>query len=274
LRLVPRPAGTPEFCTTQMPDPGADYYFAVRAQDETGNLGPLSNLARAQSNSVDTDGDGLPDIWEFTHGLNPIDPSDATADPDRDGLTNSQEFTLGTKPGSSDTDGDGLGDGWERQHGLDPASPSDAAEDPDADGLTNAEEFQHSTNPQDSDTDHDGLPDAWEVRYGLCPFSAFGADGAAGDPDQDGRRNLDEYLAGTDPIVSVRPEFGPCELLSDGRLQLTVRGQVGRRYEVQVSSDLVQWTPWTDFVSTSSSTVLYDTPLPGPSARFYRLLER
>ena len=274
LRRVPGPAGTAESCTNQMPDPGADYYFAVRAQDETGNLGPLSNLARAQSNRVDTDGDGLPDIWELTHGLSPNDPSDAAADTDGDGLTNLQEFTLGTKPGSGDTDGDGLSDGWESVHGLDPTSSSDATQDADADGLTNADEYQHSTDPREGDTDDDGLPDAWEVRHRLCPFSVFGDDGAKGDPDQDGQTNLEEYLAGTDPVVTVRPEFGPCEVLADGRFRLTVRGQAGRRYEVQVSTDLVAWTLWTDFVSSNTFTVLHDTSFPTASARFYRLMQR
>lgn len=46
---------------------------------------------------VDEDGDGLPDDWETTHGLNPT-VNDAALDPDHDGMSNWQEFLAGTDP--------------------------------------------------------------------------------------------------------------------------------------------------------------------------------
>ena len=45
----------------------------------------------------DTDGDGVPDAWELTHGTNPNSP-DANNDPDGDRLTNGQEYLAGTDP--------------------------------------------------------------------------------------------------------------------------------------------------------------------------------
>jgi len=45
----------------------------------------------------DTDGDGLPDDWETSQGLNPSDPSDAMGDADGDGSSNLAEYRSGTK---------------------------------------------------------------------------------------------------------------------------------------------------------------------------------
>jgi len=41
---------------------------------------------------ADTDHDGMPDQWEWEHGLRPRDPEDASADPDGDGFTNLEDY--------------------------------------------------------------------------------------------------------------------------------------------------------------------------------------
>ena len=76
------------------------------------------------SQDGDTDGDGIPDSWETTYGLNPNNPSDAGLDPDHDGLTNLQEYQAGTNPNNPDTDGDGYSDGREIALGKDPKNPA------------------------------------------------------------------------------------------------------------------------------------------------------
>lgn len=49
----------------------------------------------------DADNDGLPDVWERDHGLNPNDPLDAGRDPDGDGMSNQEEYQAGTDPHQS-----------------------------------------------------------------------------------------------------------------------------------------------------------------------------
>ena len=47
---------------------------------------------------IDTDGDGMPNVWEVRYGLDWEDPADADLDPDRDGFTSLEEFQLSTNP--------------------------------------------------------------------------------------------------------------------------------------------------------------------------------
>jgi len=47
---------------------------------------------------IDSDSDGMPDVWETAFGLNPNDPNDALLDGDGDGMNNLQEYLCGTDP--------------------------------------------------------------------------------------------------------------------------------------------------------------------------------
>jgi hypothetical protein len=47
---------------------------------------------------VDTDHDGMPDVWEKANGLNSRDAADGPADADKDGYTNLEEWLNGTDP--------------------------------------------------------------------------------------------------------------------------------------------------------------------------------
>ena len=46
----------------------------------------------------DDDDDGMPDSFENAHGLNPLNPADASTDLDGDGFTNLFEYLTGTDP--------------------------------------------------------------------------------------------------------------------------------------------------------------------------------
>ncbi len=95
--------------------------------------------------SVDSDGDGIPDSWELGN-FGDLTTADETTDFDNDGLLDIDEFLNGTDPNNPDTDGDGMTDGWEVAFGLDPLT-DDSGLDPDGDGLTNGEEFVLDTDP-------------------------------------------------------------------------------------------------------------------------------
>lgn len=66
-----------------------------------------------------------------------------------------------------------------------------------------------------ADADGDGLPDAWESNFGLDPNddgTTLAANGASGDPDVDGRTNLQEFTDGTNPVKADSDSDG----LNDG----------------------------------------------------------
>lgn len=137
---------------------------------------------------ADSDGDGLPDVWETTYFGN-LDqgPGD---DPDHDGLTNTAELnTTLTNPNKPDTDGDGLSDGDEvngTSNRFAPGTPTNPLlADSDGDRVSDFEENGSlniyplppagggaSTNPNGTDTDGDGTNDYEELVYHSDPNDA------------------------------------------------------------------------------------------------------
>jgi len=152
------------------------------AWDYSGRTNVTSAVDMGSDEYVDTDEDGIPDVWESAHFGNPTN-ANALLDSDGDGLTNLYEYAadtdplvdhgdtdgdtlsddlelwIGTDPGYWDTDDDGMGDAWEWGHGFDPTSPNNPSADTDGDGWTDQEEADHGTDPNDNDTDDDGTLD-------------------------------------------------------------------------------------------------------------------
>ncbi|MHA1369947.1 MAG: hypothetical protein ACTSRA_09570 [Promethearchaeota archaeon] len=190
------------------------------------------------SNKFDTDGDGMPDNWENSFGLNP-QLDDSSGDLDLDGISNLNEYLNGTIPNLNDTDFDGLSDKDEilvystnatnndtdgdclldgievylfRSNPLDPDSDGngimDGDEDPDKDDLSNSLElYYYGTNPLFADTDGDTLSDGTEVSLlGLNPLS--------NDTDGDGLSDGAEVNTyNTNPLIFDTDYDG----LSDGQ---------------------------------------------------------
>lgn len=68
----------------------------------------------------DIDGDGMTNVYEAAHALNPLDAADAHLDFDSDGLSNIDEFLHGTGVSVPDSDGDEITDGVEVMSGRSP----------------------------------------------------------------------------------------------------------------------------------------------------------
>ena len=114
---------------------------------------------REDTDTKDTDNDGLPDSWELTY-WDSITEQDDTGDPDEDGLINIYEYYAGLNPTKKETN---IGE-------------NDAAADTDGDGLTNFEEQMYGSHPNDKDTDDDGVSDKEETELGRDPLNADGED--------------------------------------------------------------------------------------------------
>ena len=135
--------GVPQFGTIRLDAPYTDLMSGVgdltwfnEDMDGDGRLnGP---------GDWDTDGDGMPDGFEYCYNtlLNPANSTDAYGDGDEDGLNNVEEYEVAytwgavnfTNPLVADTDSDGMPDGWEYHSGIHPNDGSNAEEDPDFDG--------------------------------------------------------------------------------------------------------------------------------------------
>jgi len=63
--------------------------------------GTLITATNILTGALDADGDGIPNGYEQTHGLDPLDSINAAFDSDGDGLTDLQEYLAGTDPTNS-----------------------------------------------------------------------------------------------------------------------------------------------------------------------------
>ncbi len=145
----------------------------------------VSTMPTENGYQADSDGDGLPDEWEYAHNL------------DRQ---------------NADSDGDNYSDMFEetfRKRGFDPGDANfpviacNDGQDRDGDGLNACEEAFLKTDPLQPDTDADGIVDGVELRFGMDPT----IDDADLDHDFDGIPSGIEVKSGTHPQLFNEEDF-------------------------------------------------------------------
>ena len=145
----------------------------------------------------DDDGDGVSDQQDDA----PLDP---TNDTDGDGVANNSDAFPLDNTETTDTDGDGIGNN---------ADPDD-----DNDGVEDVNDPWPLQSEYTKDSDGDGMPDEWELRFDLDPNDPSDA---AGDLDNDGITNLQEFLNGTPASGSIDIDGNTrYDALTDGLLML------------------------------------------------------
>lgn len=177
-----------------------DYADFINGQNQDPDITPTPAVTPSPTPEVDPTATPTPDVTVV-----PTPESTPTPDPDLDsdgdGVPDVYELEIGTDPNSKDSDNDGIEDGVEVVMCLDPLSEDsdgdgipDPQEDDDGDGLTLEEELDHGTYPWSEDSDVDGLSDGDEVN-------SYGSDPMEPDSDGDEIEDGDEIKLGTDPML-------------------------------------------------------------------------
>ncbi|MCK5561960.1 MAG: hypothetical protein KAJ51_15280, partial [Thermoplasmata archaeon] len=160
----------------------------------------LNYIDRTNPRLPDTDGDDLPDGWEFTYGKT----RQKTFIKWHDTVFDTNWASSPTKV-VFDANGEANIDLWV----IIPLDQNDKYLDPDRDGLNNWKEYELGTDPLNWDSDHDGLPDGWEIdfqrwaydeRLGLWNWNLDPSDGDTNkndvwdDEDNDGNSDPTEEI--------------------------------------------------------------------------------
>jgi len=127
--------------------------------------------------------------------------------------------------------------------------------------------------PPGADADQDGLPDSWEYLHYGDVTSAVASD----DDDGDGKTNLEEYTANTDPknatsVLKVDSFTLPAAKVVHVRLDHT---SPQRNYTLQKSADLGIIDPWAGIAGPTIGTgasLTFEDPDAGDARAFYRVL--
>jgi hypothetical protein len=119
------------------------------------------------------------------------------------------------------------------------------------------------------DSDHDGLDDDWEMTY----FGDLSHDGTA-DSDGDGLTDLQEFLAGTNPINNDSVLRCLAVVTSAGGATIYWSAVLGHSYRIEYKNSIDD-ANWTTLVSSTSPSTpnasVFDPDASLSTQRFYRV---
>jgi hypothetical protein len=120
---------------------------------------------------------------------------------------------------------------------------------------------------------NDGIPDSWRLRYFLTLNNYLSQTNA--DADGDGRNNLQEYAAGTDPtdpksfFKNISPDQGAAQQPND--CVINWPSASGKQYVIERSPSLAS-PNWTSIATNSGNgTIMEYHDAAGGGVRFYRV---
>jgi len=199
-------------------------------------------------------GDGIPDAWEITYGLDPTDINDANEDQDFDDISAIIEFDINTNPQNADTDNDGMQDGWEHYSELDPLT-DDSSLDPDNDGMTNIEEFMADTNPLDANS-------VIAVRN----LNIESVETGFGDPTSGVIITWENIMAFTFEILYSSTPQGPFQLMEEF--------EPGNELETGVSNETFTDIGYPEPPAPSAGSIRPAPLSPGIDSRYYKIRKK
>jgi hypothetical protein len=123
------------------------------------------------------------------------------------------------------------------------------------------------------DSNNDEILDRWQIEHFGYNFTSDPLAAGSADPDGDGWSNLAEYQAGTDPVNRASSLIIVNEQLTASNFDIQWNSIVGKKYQIQSSSNMVSWADAGSFITaTSTSTTWRDSDIPTPTTRrFYRI---
>ncbi|MGC8743456.1 MAG: S8 family serine peptidase [Verrucomicrobiia bacterium] len=112
-----------------------------------------------------------------------------------------------------------------------------------------------------ADTNRNGIEDNYEQRFGISDPKA--------DPDRDGWQNAVEQILGTNPLVSDPIEIDISKF-NNNYARLSWQGSRPGQYEIQSTTNLIQWTTLTNLIGEFPETMIF-VPFMNSQSIYFRV---